>query len=633
MKHGRLISALVGILMVLALAVSASAADPAGEVVTRGDFLDALYTMSGETAEGSQNTFTDVPEEGGIAEAVRWALDHGVVNGYGGGLFGPDDPVTREQAAAMIYRYAQSLNKGFSGMWMFPLDAPDAAEVSGYADEAMHWAVMNDILVNTEDGLKPRAALRDYELVPVLSRVPKALGREKLWYAFADVGLAVQLDSSVTAVPIGDVFSLKFLGQSSRLYAGFFALDALGLEDMEALRAYAEENTLEDAEIVDKGNGARYVKVQFADGTPGIYAVGSDGGVYCLMSGANTDFDPELMNADVKEELDAMEASVRHFLDVPEGEPKLVVTAKWNTPDYTVLVNKQNELPGDWEEHLDIVSTTNSLGDPVEVERNAYRAYLGLKAELEEEGVKVDLDSAYRSVSEQQRIMDDFTEEYGADYAAKTVAKPGFSEHHTGLALDLYLNIDGEDVYYNEDMIQYPDVWARIHAKLADYGFILRYTEGMEHVTGYGYEPWHIRYVGSAELAHEIEASGKTLEAFLGAANDTVVIPQLGESKLYTEEELTEAAVQVKCRFAFWTGCELHSLRYAGDECNSEENLKWANEISPDAGYVEVAEFLTDFHSPVEAYGAWEEDREYTDYQWWLGRTEDGGWDLFSWGY
>ena len=44
--------------------------------------------------------------------------------------------------------------------------------------------------------------------------------------------------------------------------------------------------------------------------------------------------------------------------------------------------------------------------------------------------------------------MDDFTEQYGADYAAKTVATPGFSEHHTGLALDLYLNIDGEDVYY-----------------------------------------------------------------------------------------------------------------------------------------------------------------------------------------
>jgi D-alanyl-D-alanine carboxypeptidase len=44
-------------------------------------------------------------------------------------------------------------------------------------------------------------------------------------------------------------------------------------------------------------------------------------------------------------------------------------------------------------------------------------------------------------------------------------------------------------------------------------------------------------------------------------------------------------------------------------------------------------EFLTDFHSPVEAEGAWEPDHEYKDYQWWLGRTDDGGWEVVTWGY
>ena len=71
--------------------------------------------------------------------------------------------------------------------------------------------------------------------------------------------------------------------------------------------------------------------------------------------------------------------------------------------DCLVLVNKENPLPENWEEEVDIVTTTNSLGDEVQVEGAAYDAYLALKAALEEEGVYVDLDSAYRSVAEQQR--------------------------------------------------------------------------------------------------------------------------------------------------------------------------------------------------------------------------------------
>ena len=181
-----------------------------------------------------------------------------------------------------------------------------------------------------------------------------------------------------------------------------------------------------------------------------------------------------------------------------------VDSAKTDSIDYMALVNKTHALPDDWEDKLETVHMTNSVGDDVEVEKKAYDAYLELKAELEKEGVYVDLDSARRSVAEQQRIMDDFTEKYGADYAAKTVAKPGYSEHHTGLALDLYLIIDGKDVVENEDMIQYPEIWSKIHAKLADYGFILRYLDGSEHITGYGYEPWHIRYLDNVDTAKEI---------------------------------------------------------------------------------------------------------------------------------
>ena len=73
--------------------------------------------------------------------------------------------------------------------------------------------------------------------------------------------------------------------------------------------------------------------------------------------------------------------------------------------------------------------------------------------------------------------------------------------------------------------------------------------------------------------------SGMTLEVWLGAATDTGVTVDYGVSALYTEAELSEAAVQVKCKFASFAGCELHTLRYAGDECNTEENLAWTKEL------------------------------------------------------
>ena len=187
--------------------------------------------------------------------------------------------------------------------------------------------------------------------------------------------------------------------------------------------------------------------------------------------------------------------------------------------DYLVLVNKENPLPDGWEEALDITKFTNSVGDEVQVESTAYQAYLKLKAdvekELEKDNVTLELDSAYRSVAAQQKIVDDFTVKYGEEYVKQYVAVPGFSEHHTGLALDLYFRIGDRDIYENEDLVQYPDIWAAIHEKLADYGFILRYPEGKEDVTGYSYEPWHIRYVDDPDIAKEITDEGITLEEYL----------------------------------------------------------------------------------------------------------------------
>ena len=190
--------------------------------------------------------------------------------------------------------------------------------------------------------------------------------------------------------------------------------------------------------------------------------------------------------------------------------------------DYMVIVNQDNPLPDGWEEALDLKMTTNSVGDDVYIEKKSYEAYLALKEAVEKdlEGydkgeVRLELDSAFRSIAAQQKIVDEFTEKYGEDYVKRYAAVPGFSEHHTGLALDLYFTIDGKDIYENEDLVQYPDIWEAVHARLPEFGFILRYPEAGEAVTGYAYEPWHIRYLDSPETAKEIMDKGITLEEYL----------------------------------------------------------------------------------------------------------------------
>lgn len=300
--------------------------------------------------------------------------------------------------------------------------------------------------------------------------------------------------------------------------------------------------------------------------------------------------------------------------------------------DYKVLVNKLYALPDDWEEKLETVHVTNSVGDDVEVEVKTYEAYLKLKEDLEKDGIYIDMDSARRTVAEQQKIMDDFTEKYGEAYAKKTVAQPGHSEHHTGLAVDLYLIVNGKDVTENEDLVQYPQIWEKIHERLADYGFILRYLEDKEHVTGYGYEPWHIRYIDDEKTAAEIMGEGVTLEGYLGTAVDTKVVIDYGTSEAFTLDELVEAAIQIKCNFAAWKGCELYRLTYCGDEENMEETVAWLNSLNEGANYVKAAEFRMDLHTSPAGNEGLAPNKEVKDYPWWLGLTEDGDWEVAKYG-
>lgn len=120
--------------------------------------------------------------------------------------------------------------------------------------------------------------------------------------------------------------------------------------------------------------------------------------------------------------------------------------------------------------------------------------------------------SGWRSREEQQAIWDSSLQENGLTFTQKYVALPGHSEHQTGLAIDLGLRQDHIDFICPE----FPNtgICRLFREKASDYGFILRYPPGKEHITGISHEPWHFRYVGRPH-AQIMEQEGLTLEEYV----------------------------------------------------------------------------------------------------------------------
>ncbi len=133
-------------------------------------------------------------------------------------------------------------------------------------------------------------------------------------------------------------------------------------------------------------------------------------------------------------------------------------------------------------------------------------AFNNLQAAASGDGQYMYLNSGYRSYASQQSIYADYVYSYGYAYAEAYAARPGHSEHQTGLAIDV-TNSSG---YFTGST---QAAW--LHENCADYGFILRYPEGKSDKTGYNAEAWHIRYVGKAH-AQKITASGLCLEEYYG---------------------------------------------------------------------------------------------------------------------
>ena len=184
--------------------------------------------------------------------------------------------------------------------------------------------------------------------------------------------------------------------------------------------------------------------------------------------------------------------------------------------DYLVLVNKENKLSEDWKNKIELVETKNGFGKIIKIEKETLEKFNELRALLLQEWIDIELDSAYRSLSTQNQLFEEFKEKYWEEYASKYAAPAGYSEHHTWLALDICIKKENwEMISENHEMIVELWVFDKVHEILWNYGFILIYLDGKDDITGYSYEPWHLRYIWDVNIAKEIMERRLTLEEYL----------------------------------------------------------------------------------------------------------------------
>ena len=174
---------------------------------------------------------------------------------------------------------------------------------------------------------------------------------------------------------------------------------------------------------------------------------------------------------------------------------------------YGILVNKYYSLPDKYAPD-DIVSMSSSYAYPNNsIRSEVYDAFKEMSKAAKENGITLIVNSSYRDYDSQKKIYEEYEDKRGQNYADSVAARPNFSEHQTGLALDIFTPGAGMKTFENTDAFKW------LSKNCYKYGFILRYPKDKEALTGYAYESWHYRYVGK-DLAKKVFDSGLTFDEY-----------------------------------------------------------------------------------------------------------------------
>ncbi len=179
----------------------------------------------------------------------------------------------------------------------------------------------------------------------------------------------------------------------------------------------------------------------------------------------------------------------------------------YNSNDILILVNKNNILDKNYiPSDLEKIDNNYSIGTKY-LRHEAKENFEKLCIDAEKNNLNIKAESTYRNYEYQAKLYNNYVKQYGVEYADKTSAKAGCSEHQTGLAVD----VRGSNGDYN--LFEKSKEFKWMLNNCYKYGFILRYLENKTPITGYKYEPWHYRYVG--KIAKIIMQQKITLEEYL----------------------------------------------------------------------------------------------------------------------
>lgn len=430
--------------------------------LTRAMFVQILYSYADTGEKYAQSSFSDVGTGKWYSNSVEWAYQHGYASGTGTGVFSPNAPITREQLAVFLYAYSAK-----NGCDMSKSDAlnrfHDAWNVSAWAFGAVRWAVANSLFYGNEHGM----------LLP------------KDGATRAAVSVVIQKYGSV----FGHNWSLN--------------------------RTVAKRTCTRDgvSEYVCSGCGKKRTVTtpawhKYAKTVKQVQNCGYDGinVYYCgVCGGSYTETIPKtnshVWNSGVV---------VRTATATVPGSRLYTCSVCSLTYSKEIRLTKINgAYYAEYQGYNILVANKSyplsSSFNPGGLTSETEYAFNQLKAAAKKAGYGIYLKSGFRSYGTQKSVYQKWVGVYGQAGADRISARAGHSEHQTGLAIDVNT--------LDESFGTTPEgKWLAAHAH--EFGFIIRYPKGKESITGYSYEPWHIRYIGP--LASQIYQSGKTLEEFLG---------------------------------------------------------------------------------------------------------------------
>lgn len=216
-----------------------------------------------------------------------------------------------------------------------------------------------------------------------------------------------------------------------------------------------------------------------------------------------------------KKPLEIKRVEPDYFTQGKDPETGLYIVSNEN--DILVYVNKYRQLPDGYEPE-DLTEPNVGHYSPEGDNRRLLRKEASEALELlfeaaSEEGIRLVAVSGYRSHERQAAIYASNVASKGQTHADQFSAKPGTSEHQTGLAMDV--SVEGNDEVLLSQRFGETEAGMFVATHAHRFGYIIRYPEGKEEITGYNYEPWHLRYVGQ-EVATELYERELTLEEYFG---------------------------------------------------------------------------------------------------------------------